>query len=270
MFLVDLGNFNPGLYNAAVEFGINGSKDQVLFGVDYEKPIKQKDLNQCNLYLLYDDNKSSLIIFGQIYDPSGIWIDGFHVFLDRKGDGFSELDEDDIRFHITKEDFGGKKITATEGWLSDEAHKETGNARINKLRDGYEIYVEVPIVSKNFKIATEQSDYTFYEYKKNRFPPNSFSTVPQTWATANFVDKTPKKYDASKWTPDEIVVKQTIDLNLILVGDKWSDQQKKEILKKLDKTNFPIINSELHLAGAKYIYQHTFVSASEKIFYRFV
>lgn len=264
VFLLDLDDFNPGLYNAAVEFGINGPKDQVLFGVDYRKPINQEDPSQCNLYLLYDDNKSSLIIFGQIYDPSGIWIDGFHIFLDRNGDGFYELDEDDLQFYITKTDFGGREITASEGWQFDDAHKETGNARINKLRDGYEIYVEVPVVSKDFKIATEQSDYTFYDYKKSRFPPNSFSTTPQTWAIANFVDKNPKKYEASQWTPDEIVVKQTIDLNLILVGDEWSDQQKKQILSKLNKSYLPIINSELHLSGAKYIYTHSFVSASEE------
>jgi len=64
VFLVSLGNFEPGLYNAAVEFGINGPKDQVLFGVDYRKPIKQEDPNQCNLYLLYDDNYLGLFLVG--------------------------------------------------------------------------------------------------------------------------------------------------------------------------------------------------------------
>jgi len=264
VFLIDLGDFNRGLYNAEIEFGINGPKDKVLFGVDYREPITQVDSSQCNLYLLFDDNKNSLIVVGQIYDPSGSSIDGFHIFLDRKGDGFTELNDDDLRFYITKNDFGGRKIIASEGWQSDDAHREKGNARINKVNDGYEIYLEVPSVSKNFKIATEQSDFTFYEYKKSRFPPNSFSTTPKTWATTNFIDENPIKYESSKKIPDEILVNQPVDLNLILVGDEWSENQKNQILNKLYKSNSPIINSELHLSGAKYIYSHSFISASDE------
>lgn len=263
-FLIDFKDFNPGLYNAVIEFGINGPKGQVLFGVDYQKPIIQEEPNQCTLYLLYDNSKNSLIIFGQIYDPSGTSFDGFHVFLDRNGDGFSELNKDDLQFYITKNDFGGKKITGSEGWQFVETHQEKGNARINQLRDGYDVYLEISDVSKGFKIATEQSDYTFSEYKKSRFPPNSFSTAPQTWATANFVDKNPKKYEASQWVPNEITVTQSIDLNLILVGDEWSEQQKKQILNKLYKSNSPLISSELHLSGAKYLYQYKFVSAPKE------
>ncbi|QLH07207.1 hypothetical protein [Nitrosopumilus ureiphilus] len=263
IFLVDLGSFERGVYKAAVEFGINGPKDQVLFKVDIIEILKQKEPNQCNLYLLYDENKSSLIIFGQVYDPSGSSIDGIDIFVDRKGDGFTELTEDDIRLYISKNNFGGEKISASQGWSNDDKYREKGNARINKLGDGYEIYAEVPVVTKNFKIAIEQSDNTFYEFKKSRFPPNSFSTAPQTWATVNFVDKTPIKYAASNWSPDEVVVTQSIDLNLILVGDQWTENQKKEIQSKLSKSIIPITNSELHLTGAKYLYQYDFVSASD-------
>lgn len=264
VFLVDLDSFDHGIYTAAVEFGINGSKDSVLFGVDTTETVMQDDSNRCNLYLLFDEDRNSLTVFGQIYDPSDSYIDGFNVFVDRNGDGLIDLAEDDIRLYINKNDFGGKEIMASGGWLDDEEHLHVGDARINKLRDGYEVFAEIPGVSKNFRISTEQNDNTFHEFKKNRFPPNSFATSPQTWAAAEFVDSSPAKYAASDWIPGEVIVTQHVDVNLILVGDEWTEEQKEEISNGLHMETMPIIVSELHLAGDKYVYQYDFVSAPEE------
>lgn len=263
VFLVDLDSFSQGIYTAAVEFGINGPKDSILFGVDTAEQIIQIEPNQCSLYLLFDEDKESLTVFGHIYDPSDSYLDGLNVFVDRNGDGLTELAGDDIRLYINKNDFGGKEITASGGWLDDE-FLPIGDARINKLRDGYEIFAEIRGVSKDFRIATEQSDNTFHEFKKNRFPPSSFATSPQTWAAADFVDRSPVKYASSDWIPAEVLATQPVDVNLILVGDKWTEEQKGDISSRLYGETTPIIVSELHLAGDRYLYQYDFVSAPDE------
>ncbi len=269
MHLIDLDDFEPGIYTATVEFGVDGSKDQVKFGVAPSKPFEQEKKNMCQVYLLYDEQKGSLIIFAKLYDPSGSRLDSFQIFVDRNGDGKLNLAKDDIRYYVSKTEFGGREIVTDEGWVGglilDDKHKKKGNARINKVHDGFEILVEVPSVSKNFRLATEQTDVTFVEYKKTRYPQNSFSTIPLTWAEVEFVDNSPIKYKAEKWIPNEIVANQNIDINLILVGDEWTDSQKKYITSKLEKNYEPLVWSELHLAGMKYNYFYNFISAPEDI-----
>lgn len=266
-FLVDLDGFAPGLYYAEVELGVNGPKHKTVFGVDYMQKIAHLGQADCRLVLLYDKPTKSLGIFGQVFDGSGYSSDQFKIFLDRQGDSSDTLNSDDIRFDITKKDFGGIMVLPSKGWDTHETLN--ANARINKIRDGYEFFITVPQVSEGFKMATEQSDFTFYEFKKNRFPPNSFSTIPQTWATTTILDNTITTSESSSLTPPEILVTQDVDVNLVMIGDMWGDAQKTQVLEKLTRSFSPLVHSEMHLSGAKYNYQYDFVSASPEFSAKF-
>ncbi len=265
IFLIDFKDFLPGIYSATVEYGINGAKDQVRFGVGPLRPFEQIEKEACEIYLLYDDTSRTLTVLGTIYDPSGSSIDGFDLFFDKNGDGDLNLNEDDIRFFVDKNNFGGLKIEANEGWLTNEEGIDHYEARINKVSDGYEFILEIPNISKNFRFSAEQSDYTFVDFKKQRFPSNSFSTIPISWLEPEFIDSAPQFYKADKWIPGEMIVEQDVDVNLILVGDSWTDSQKNEIKNNLVKSFSPLVFSELHLAGMKYNYKYNFISASDSI-----
>ncbi|MBI3842690.1 MAG: hypothetical protein HY295_06085 [Thaumarchaeota archaeon] len=70
---------------------------------------------------------------------------------------------------------------------------------------------------------------------------------------------------ADKWQPEEIMVRQTIPVNLVLVGDMWNATTQNKIKEKLQSSYKPIIFSELSRAGIQYDYQYNFVSVNDKV-----
>jgi len=262
--LVPLAGYSSGVYTVIVEYGINGPKGQTQFVVG-EGEINP-DPNTCALFLLFDDKVKTLYIFSNIFDSTGSfqW-DSFDLFLDKNGDGVYDLTSDDLRYFVDKQTFGGIKYDADEGWLNKEKNDEIGEARINKVTDGYEVFAKIPNVSENFRIAIEQTDFNFLEMKKERFPSNSFSTIPVSWASTNYTKITQPEMKAKKSIPDEIVVTQDLKINLILVGDTWDDALKNKIKPELISKYSPLVDSELHLAGIQYNYDYNFVSASEQV-----
>jgi len=262
-FLIPLNDFSNGVYTAIVEYGINGPKGNIQFIVGPGE-IKPSSDNICTLYLLYDAN--TLYIFAQIYDATGsISWDSFDLFVDKNGDGTIDLDNNDLRYFIDKQTFGGGKYDADGGWLYKQKNDKIGDARINKVTDGYEVYAKIPNVSENFRIAIEQTDYNFLETKKQRIPSNSFSTIPVSWADVDFSDKTAPALKAKKSIPDEIVATQDLNINLILIGNTWDNSLKNKIKSQLIKQYSPLVNSQLHLAGIQYNFNYNFVSASEQV-----
>ncbi|MGI0063422.1 MAG: hypothetical protein ACREAL_00920 [Nitrosopumilaceae archaeon] len=260
--LVPLKEYPNGVYTATVEYGVDGPKGKTQFIIGAGEVGSDFDI--CTLYLLYDGN--TLYIFSQIYDPTGnINWDSFDLFVDKNGDGSIELDNNDLRYFIDKKTFGGIKYDADKGWIYKNKNDEIGQARINKISDGYEVFVKVPNVSKNFRIAVEQTDYNSLELKKQRVPSNSFSTTPVSWAGINFTDKSIPSLNAKKSIPSEIVVNQDMNINLILVGDTWDDSLKNKIKAALISQYSPVINSELHLSGIQYNFKYNFVSAPEQV-----
>ncbi len=270
LFLVDLDEFNDGIYRAVVEYGVNGPSDYVKFGVN-RGDFEQEPDEKCKTYLVYDESDKSLYIVSKITDPSGFSSDNVQYFIDRDGSGGVEVETVDFRYIIDKGNFGGAKITGDSGWASDQNKWDSGQARINKISDGYEVLVKVNDVNKDFKLAMEQTDRTFYDFKKTRIPDNAFSTTPASWATTNFESGDEiKKLQSDGWIPHEVVVSQNLDVNLILVGDTWTESLKNRIKPELTEKYLPIVSSELHLAGIEYNYIYNFVSApdetSQKVF----
>jgi len=259
-YLVDLKNFEGGLYFASVRFGINGPTDEFVFRLGTE-PIPEELLEQkCYFYTMYDSSSKKLSLMVNVDDASHSWRDKIQIFVDKNGNGGRELQSDDITFVVDKNRFGGSKFESDRGWLVGENNEEPANTRLNQLYGKYQVLITVPDVSSNFRIALDNTDYNNFEVKKSRFPPNSFATIPDTWSKGvmNGIQKVSLASD--KWIPDEIILNQNLDVNLILVGDDWDSTLQNKIKNLLEKTYEPIIHSELGKAGIKYNFKYNFIS----------
>jgi len=181
-YLVDLKNFEGGLYLASVRFGINGPTDEFVFRLGTE-PIREELLEQkCYFYTMYDSSSKKLSLMVNVDDASYSLRDKIQIFVDKKGNGGRELQSDDITFVVDKNRFGGTKLESDRGWLVGDKNEEPANARLNQLYGKYQVLITVPDVSNNFRIALDITDYNNFEEKKSRFPSNSFATIPDTWS----------------------------------------------------------------------------------------
>ena len=261
-FLAPLAGLEVGIYTIEAEFGPNGSKDTYKFGIGDLK-VEQEDLERCQIYLLYDSNNEDLYIFGQIFDPSGFPEDSLEIFIDRDGDG-GHADSEDLRLLINKELLGGDQFFADRAWFINEEDRRNAQTRINKLPNGYEILAKVPDVSKKFSLAFEQSDFTFYDDKKHRYPKESFPALPDTWAEPVFSGAKKQARASDSWIPNEIVVTGNLDVNLILVGDQWSEAMKNQVKENLVSEYLPVIHSEQHFSGIQHTYTYQFSSTDEQ------
>ena len=263
LFLVDLERLGDGLYSVVAEYGIDGPKNELKFSVgNIQLPKEEKD--QCYFYALYNKSTSNLSVLANLNDPSSSEIDRLQLFVDRKGDSVNELNSDDIAYVIGKNQFGALRYHANGGWLVDQEHEEKGDGRLKQISDRYQVLFNIPDVSSNFKLALEQIDDNKIEIKKSKFPQNSYSTVPASWANIVVSDIPQQKIAADRWRPEEIILQQNVQVNLILVGDEWKSSIQNQIKTNLESTYKPIILSELERIGSQYNYEYNFFSASEQ------
>ena len=263
VFTVDLSPLGNDIFSASVESGIKGQKGEARFSMGTIAPQKQVS-DKCYFYLTYDKTSKNLSVLANLKDSSDNQIDHVQIFVDRKGDGVKELNSDDLTYIIDKERFGAYLFKPNVGWLTGIQHEEIGEGRIRILPNSYQVLINVPDVSENFKFALEQIVYADSEPKASRYPQNSFSTVPSSWA-GSFIGKTsPKKFAADKWLPAEILTRQNVEVNLILVGDNWKPSLQNKIEKQLQTTFSPLILTELSKAGIQHSYKYNFISTSEQ------
>ncbi len=69
---------------------------------------------------------------------------------------------------------------------------------------------------------------------------------------------------SSEKKPREIIINTKMPINLVMIGDTWSDQDKVNITDKLLKTYSPPILSENRTAGVTYNYKYNFDSVSQE------
>jgi len=69
---------------------------------------------------------------------------------------------------------------------------------------------------------------------------------------------------SSERKPRDIIINTTMPINLIMIGDAWSDEAKVNITAKLLKTYSPPILSENRIAGVTYNYTYNFDSVSQE------
>ena len=85
-----------------------------------------------------------------------------------------------------------------------------------------------------------------------------FSTVANT----NFVGADGALL--SERNPKDVIINTDMHINLVMIGDTWSDADKESIPEKLLKTYAPTIFFEDRLAGVKYNYVYNFDSVSQQ------
>ncbi|MFQ5941537.1 MAG: hypothetical protein ACE5KA_07570 [Nitrososphaerales archaeon] len=64
--------------------------------------------------------------------------------------------------------------------------------------------------------------------------------------------------------PKDIFIETDMQINLVLIGDSWSEEDKTEITKKLLQSYAPRISSKDEPAGVRYNYTYTFRSESQQ------
>ena len=264
LFLVDLKDFGQGLYTAVAKFGIDGPKAETKFRVGGLVPISEQIGAKCYFYALYDNNSRELSLLFNLDDGSYSELDKLQIFLDSNGNGGNEPQSDDYTIIIDKNRFGGLKYKADVGWQTYEEHEIPGNARIKQLPNKYQALVKIPNISNDFRIAIEQTDYNNFDLKKSLLSDGTFSTIPNSWLKTEFTDASIQKMKSDKWIPEEIVLKQQIDVNLIMIGDEWDSNLESKVRNNLVKKYLPVILSENSRAGIQYDYSYDFISASEQ------
>ena len=262
LFLSDLGNFKDGVYSAVVQYGTNGPQTTIKFAVG--KSLVQNQNEGCYFYLVYDKTTRNLSFLVNIKDTTSSPNDGLQIFVDRNGNDVNNLNSDDVSYIVQQTRFGATVIESNGMWLQDSQHEKTGDGRFKILPKSYQVLINIPNVSENFRFALEQTDNGPDGVKTSRYPFGSFSTVPSTWSAISIGNASPPALVSNKWEPDEIVAKQTVNVNLILVGDSWNSTLKDKILHQLDSSYSPIISSEMARAGIQYDYNYNFISASDK------
>ncbi len=262
-FLVDLDEFQKGIYLVEAEFGINGPKNEIKFGVETTNVSVPLESN-CYFYLLYDSTSRQLSVLLYLNDASSTFLDQVQVFVDKDGDGGMELDSDDVTLVIDKVRFGGLEYQSDRGWLTGEKNEEPSNGRIKQTFEEYQALFNVPDVSDNFRLAIGQIDYNNLEVKTSLYPSGSFFTIPDSWSNVVFTESSSNVLIADKWLPDEILLRQSLDVNLILIGDEWNSSIQNKIKNNLESTYSPLISSEVGRAGIQYDYKYNFISVSEE------
>jgi len=264
-FLVDLnrviGNleFRNQIYKIEVEFGIDGPKDFTYFGIgDVVIPEKEEE---CYFYLIHDKISKSASFVINVNDPSNTGYDQIQIFVDRNGDSLNHLDENDVSYSINTANIGAIEYTSSGGWETNDKHKSEG--RIIQSKDGYLAFIQIDNVSENFRFALDQIDHTGFDLKTVRIPENGFSTNPVFWSDTEMIESKPAILKADKYQPDELFTSQTLNVNLILVGDQWTSELKQLIKPKLNTQYSPFIWSELNRVGITYKYNFEFVSISD-------
>ncbi len=265
-FLLDLNRVEQlqkspkNIFKAEVEFGVDGPKDFTYFAIGENISLPKKT-DECYFYLTYDKSSKSAAFLIEVNDPSNSGYDQVQIFVDRQGDSIDKLDQNDISYAIGTSNIGAREYTTSGGWKTNEKHY--GDGRIVQRSDGYKAFLYIDNVSENFRFAIEQIDNTGFDLKSIRIPNNGFSTTPDFWADTEMFGDTPLTLKADKYQPDELVVTQSLDINLILVGDEWPSELKQMIEKNLNKKYSPFIHSELNRAGITYNYNFNFISVSE-------
>lgn len=268
LFIIDLDRsqeateFHKGLYEVEAEYGIDGSKKSVYFTIgDGSIP---EDVDSCYFYLTYDNFSKSVSVLIHVDDSSNSGHDQVQVFVDKKGDSKNKLDENDVSYSINTHNIGAQEYTSDGGWITKSKHNTDGRMLLNS--NGYDAFILIKDVTKDFRFAIEQIDDTGMEgafLKSVRIPSSGFSTNPKFWSEVEISDEKQSTLIADKYQPDEIVVTQLLDVNLILVGDTWDSEIKDMIKKNLNTEYSPFISSELNRAGITYHYDFNFSEISE-------
>ncbi len=87
--------------------------------------------------------------------------------------------------------------------------------------------------------------------------------ISSTVTNANFVNADPAL--SSERQPEDVIINAKMPINLVMIGDAWSDEDKGNITSKLLKTYSPTIYFENRTAGVTYNYTYNFDSVSEEI-----
>ena len=257
-----------GIFLAEVRAEVNGPKNSVYFAVE-NNPLPEKDAD-CEFYLTYDKFSKSASFVISVNDPTHTGYDQIQIFVDKNGDSIDKQtpntfsvtpNKDDVSYVIDTNQFGATKYESDGSWITNTKHDAQGRMLMQK--NGYLAFVNIDNVSENFRFALEQVDLTGYDIKSVRYPNGAFSTLPQKWADVNITGNTATKLQADKYQPDEIVVTQMLDVNLILVGDIWESEIKNMVKNQLNTKYSPFISSELKRSGITYHYNFDFVSISE-------
>ena len=100
--------------------------------------------------------------------------------------------------------------------------------------NGYDAFVHIKNVTKDFRFAMEQIDNVGLGgnfLNSTKISGVKFSANPALWSEVEIINQKPSILIADKYQPDEIVVTQLLDINLILVGDVWDSEIKDMIVK---------------------------------------
>ena len=265
-FLLDLnrivGNneYMNKLFKIEVELGIDGPIGTTYFAIGENVKIPEKT-DDCYFYLTYDKASKSSSFLIHVKDPSNTGYDQVQIFIDKQGDSKKNLDANDVSYSIDTNNIGAHEFANDGGWITNNEHNSEG--RILQEKNGYDAFIHIDNVSENFRFAIEQIDHTGYDLKSVRIPNNGFSTTPEFWSDTEIFGDKPLILKADKYQPDEIVVTQPLEINLILVGEEWSSELKQKIKQNLNTKYSPFIHSELNRAGITYNYNYNFVSVSE-------
>ena len=266
-FMIDLDNnsgiheFHNGLYRAEIEYGVDGSKKSIYFGIG---DVQIPEVDMCYFYLTYDNFSKSASILIHVDDSSNSGRDQVQIFVDKKGDSKNKLDENDVSYSIDTENIGVQEYTSDGGWITKAKHNTDGRMLLNN--NGYDAFIHIKDVTKDFRFAIEQIDDTGMEgafLKSVQIPSGGFSTNPKFWSEIEISNEKISPLDADRYQPDEIVVTQLLDVNLILVGDTWDSEIKDMIIENLNLEYSPFISAELNRAGITYHYDYNFVEVSE-------
>ena len=268
LFSIDLDKnsgtheFHKGLYRAEIEYGVDGSKKSIYFAIgDVSIP---EAVDECYFYLTFDNFSKSASLLIHVSDSSNSGRDQIQVFVDKKGDSKNNLDENDVSYSINTYDIGVQEYTSNGGWITNAKHNTDGRMLLNN--NGYDVFLHIKDVTRDFRFAIEQIDDTGIEgvfLKSTRIPSSGFSTNPEFWSKVEISNEKISPLIADTYQPDEIVTTQLLDVNLILVGDTWNSEIKDMITDKLNSKYSPFISKELNRAGITYHYDYNFVEVSE-------
>ena len=229
LFLLDwdrvIGNqvIRNQVFKVEVKYGIDGPKGMTHFGIGDHAIVPEK-IDECYFYLTYDKPSKSASFLIHVKDPSNTGYDQVRIFVDKQGDSIKSLDSNDVSYAIDTSNIEAHEYSSDGGWKTNDKHN--GEGRIVQSKDGFDAFIHIDNVSENFRFAIEQIDHTGYDLKSVRIPNNGFSTNPNFWSDAEMFGDKPSVLKADKYQPDEIVAKQSLDVNLILVGDEWNTELK--------------------------------------------
>ena len=269
LFLIDLdripgaNEFHNGLYQAEIEYGIDGSKNSVYFAIgDVQIP---EIVDKCYFYLIFDNFSKSVSVLIHVYDPTNSRGDQVQIFVDKKGDSKNNLDKNDVFYSIDTRNIGAQEHTTDRGWFTKVKHNTEGKMLLSN--NGYDAFIHIKDVTKDFRFAMEQIDDIGIGgnfLNSTKISGVDLSANPELWSEVEISNKQPAVLIADKYQPNEIVVTQFLDVNLILVGDTWDSEIKDMIIQNLNIEYSPFIASELNRAGITYNYDYNFVEVSEK------